>query len=205
MNPIRSIIHDGTNLWAGSENLGLAKYDGNEWNVYNTSNSDLPSNFIYSIKHDGNTLWLGTWNGLVRAEDSNWIIYYSTLLTGCIRSIVLDEKVLWVGTSGGLVKFEQDISSVDNSMLPIAYNILPNYPNPFNPSTTIRYSLPDASHVTLNIYDITGRLVEQLVNQNTPAGYHTVTWDASGYSSGIYFARMQAGDFVKTQKMVLMK
>jgi hypothetical protein len=47
--------------------------------------------------------------------------------------------------------------------------------------------------------------VEQLVNQNTPAGYHTVTWDASGYSSGIYFARMQAEDFVRTQKMVMMK
>ncbi|MCD6235095.1 MAG: T9SS type A sorting domain-containing protein, partial [Candidatus Marinimicrobia bacterium] len=67
------------------------------------------------------------------------------------------------------------------------------------------FSLPEPAQITLNIYDITGRLVEQLINQNTAAGYHTVSWNASRHSSGIYFARMQAGDFMQTKKMVLMK
>ena len=85
------------------------------------------------------------------------------------------------------------------------FRLFANYPNPFNPVTHIEFSLPEPAQITLNIYDITGRLVEQLINQNTAAGYHTVSWNASRYSSGIYIARMQAGDFVKTQKMVLMK
>jgi hypothetical protein len=92
-----------------------------------------------------------------------------------------------------------------DSQLPEEFALWPNYPNPFNPSTTIRYSLPEAGHVSLYIYDITGRLVEQLVNQHIPAGYHTVTWDASSYSSGVYIARLKAGSSIKTQKMVLMK
>jgi flagellar hook assembly protein FlgD len=71
--------------------------------------------------------------------------------------------------------------------------------------THIEFSLSEPVQITLNIYDITGRLVEQLVNQHIPAGYHTVTWDASSYSSGVYIARLKAGSSIKTQKMVLMK
>jgi len=98
-----------------------------------------------------------------------------------------------------------DIVGVDETMQAHDFILNQNYPNPFNPVTHILFSLPEPAQVTLNIYDITGRLVKQLINQNTPAGYHTVSWDASGYSSGIYFARIQAGDVVKTQKMVLIK
>ncbi|RKY46903.1 MAG: hypothetical protein DRP86_08445 [Candidatus Neomarinimicrobiota bacterium] len=98
-----------------------------------------------------------------------------------------------------------EYSEVKEKTVPAGYHLKQNYPNPFNPETTIRYSLPEASHVTLYIYDITGRMVEQIINQHTPAGYHTVTWDASSYSSGVYIARLKAGSFVKTQKMVLMK
>ncbi len=90
-------------------------------------------------------------------------------------------------------------------LLPKEYTLQHNYPNPFNPITSLCFGLPERTHVTLTVYDITGRLVEQLINQHIPAGYHTVTWDASRYSSGIYIALMQAGDFVKAQKMVLMK
>ena len=86
-----------------------------------------------------------------------------------------------------------------------SFVLYPNYPNPFNPVTHIEFSLPEPAQITLNIYDITGRMVEQIINQHTPAGYHTVTWDASPYSSGVYIARLKAGSFAKTQKMVLMK
>ena len=98
-----------------------------------------------------------------------------------------------------------EYSDVKEKTVPAGYHLKQNYPNPFNPVTNIQFSLPEPAHITLNIYNITGRLVEQLVNQHIPAGYHTVTWDASRYSSGIYIALMQAGDFVKAQKMVLMK
>ncbi|RKY48925.1 MAG: hypothetical protein DRP86_05955 [Candidatus Neomarinimicrobiota bacterium] len=94
---------------------------------------------------------------------------------------------------------------IADPIIPKSYSISANYPNPFNPVTNIQFSLPEPAQITLNIYDITGRLVEQLVNRHTPAGNHMITWNATEYSSGIYFARMQTGDFMQTKKMVLMK
>ena len=92
-----------------------------------------------------------------------------------------------------------------------AFGILPSYllgqnhPNPFNPRTTIEYSLPQSGNVSLLIYDLLGKEVERLVNKHQGSGYHSVTWDASEVPSGIYFYRLQAGDFVQTRKMVLLK
>ena len=90
------------------------------------------------------------------------------------------------------------------------YKISPAYPNPFNPTTTISYALPEISDVTLTIYDITGREVATIVHGQQPAGFHDVNWngiDATGnlVSTGVYFARMQAGDYSKTIKMVYLK
>ena len=89
--------------------------------------------------------------------------------------------------------------------LPAEYTLSQNYPNPFNPETIITYALPSPREVSLIIYDIRGRNVAQLVNGLMPAGYHSAVWDASRFSSGIYFYRIQAGDFVQTRKMVLLK
>jgi len=80
-----------------------------------------------------------------------------------------------------------------------------NYPNPFNPVTAISFELSADSQVELSIYDISGRKVTTLINDTKSIGYHTVNWDASGYSSGIYIYRLQAGAFVDTKKMVFMK
>lgn len=79
------------------------------------------------------------------------------------------------------------------------------YPNPFNPSTVIRYQLPEASLVSLTIYDISGRQVTELINGWRDAGVHDVTFDASTLPSGVYLARLNAGDFSAAQKMVLVK
>ncbi len=78
--------------------------------------------------------------------------------------------------------------------LPTAFALHSGYPNPFNPSTQINYDLPEASHVTLVVYDVLGRKVTELVNGQVSQGYHTTTWDASGVASGIYFAHFIATD-----------
>ncbi len=78
-------------------------------------------------------------------------------------------------------------------------------PNPFNPLTTLTFSLPQAAQVTLAVYDLQGSLVAQLVNGSRPAGVHEVTWDASQQASGMYFCRIQAGDFTAIKKMMLVK
>jgi parallel beta-helix repeat protein len=90
-------------------------------------------------------------------------------------------------------------------ILPTVYSLSQNYPNPFNAQTKINYSLPKASKVTIKIYDILGRLVKELVNDFKQAGYYTVTFEAINYASGIYFYRIEAGDFVQSKKMVLLK
>jgi hypothetical protein len=80
-----------------------------------------------------------------------------------------------------------------------------NYPNPFNPSTTIRYQLPVASEVKLEVYDVLGKKIATVVNERQSAGAYQVVWNASGLSSGTYFYRLQAGTFVETKKMIMVK
>lgn len=80
-----------------------------------------------------------------------------------------------------------------------------NYPNPFNPSTTIKYSLPEDGKVHIKIYDITGREIRTIVNEVKTSGNYLVEFKTSGLSSGIYFYRIHAGDFIQTPKMVLVK
>ena len=89
--------------------------------------------------------------------------------------------------------------------LPNAFSLEQNYPNPFNPSTTINYQIPELSFVTLKVYDVLGSEVATLVNKELPVGNYEIEFDATTLPSGIYFYRLQAGSFVETKKMVLMK
>ncbi len=97
------------------------------------------------------------------------------------------------------------LSQNNNELLPNEFSLSQNYPNPFNPSTKIKFSLPKESMLTLIVYDILGREVVKLVNQNLKADFHEVEFSNSNYPSGIYFYRLQAGEFVETKKMILLK
>ena len=88
---------------------------------------------------------------------------------------------------------------------PLAFALRQNYPNPFNPSTEISYTIPKASQVVLNVYNVLGQVVATLVNGPMTAGDHAVTFNAANLSSGVYFYRLQAGSLATTQKMLLMK
>jgi hypothetical protein len=89
--------------------------------------------------------------------------------------------------------------------LPVVTSLGQNYPNPFNAQCVIEYALPTPSHVRLEVLDIVGRKVAILANEEQAAGYHQVTWNAKDQPSGMYFYRLQAGDFIETKKMLLMK
>ncbi len=89
--------------------------------------------------------------------------------------------------------------------VPNNYTLAQNYPNPFNPATIIEFSIPDESDVSLKIFDAIGKEVELLVNETKSAGNYKFLWDASQYSSGIYFYKLQTKDFVEVKKMILMK
>ena len=98
------------------------------------------------------------------------------------------------------------VTAIDNvPTLASDFELCPNYPNPFNASTTISYSLPRQLQVTLDIYDILGRKVQTLYNGRQEAGEHSLIWQANDFSSGTYFYKLTTDHFEGTQKMILLK
>lgn len=89
--------------------------------------------------------------------------------------------------------------------IPTEYNLNQNFPNPYNPITTIKYQIPEFSFVTLKVYDVLGNEVAILVNEEKPIGNYGIEFDATTLPSGIYFYRLRAGDFIETKKMILLK
>lgn len=100
---------------------------------------------------------------------------------------------------GGVVSVDENIG------IPSTYEVFSNYPNPFNPTTNVKFSLPQVSQVKVTIYDALGKEVTTLVNNELAAGTHTIQWNASGMASGIYLYKVEAGNFVKVNKMMLLK
>jgi len=131
--------------------------------------------------------------------DKYWVLtedYYD--LSGCIISDT---------TYGELL-----VSVANINQNPTNFNLSQNYPNPFNPTTTIKYQIPDLpagrqglSFVTLKVHDVLGNKVAALINEEKPAGSYEVDFDASGLTSGVYFYRLQTGEFVETKKMILLR
>ena len=91
------------------------------------------------------------------------------------------------------------------AILPVQYSISQNFPNPFNPTTTIKFDIAKNTFVNIKIFDILGREIYSLVNEELNAGSYTVDWDATGFSGGIYFYRISAGNYTETKKMILAK
>jgi len=93
----------------------------------------------------------------------------------------------------------------DEETIPTVFKLEQNYPNPFNPSTKIKYAVPERSNVLIKIYDILGSEVVTLVNEEMDAGWYQKSFDAYSYSSGVYLFRMEAGNYISTKKMMLIK
>ncbi|MFA3783318.1 T9SS type A sorting domain-containing protein [Melioribacteraceae bacterium 4301-Me] len=99
-----------------------------------------------------------------------------------------------------------NISDVaNNNIIPSKFLLSQNYPNPFNPTTTINFNLPVSSHVKLDVFDILGRYVTTLVNEEKAAGSYTVKFDANGLANGIYIYRIKANNYIDSKKMLLLK
>ena len=88
---------------------------------------------------------------------------------------------------------------------PNSFLLYQNYPNPFNPNTTIKYNIPEQSFISIKLFDVLGREVRTLVNEEKAIGNYEVDFEAFNLPSGIYIYRLQAGDFIETKKMVLLK
>jgi len=147
------------------------------------------------------------WASHMRDAVWNTVDYHGTMtfLEGNKLSMSTENAITGLDTN------TVDYTPVGNAVatspaqMPIEYNLLQNYPNPFNPTTTIEFSLPVQSMVTLNVYDILGNQVAELVNEVKSAGHYTVTFDGANLSSGIYFYKLNNGSEILTQKMMLVK
>lgn len=93
----------------------------------------------------------------------------------------------------------------DSELKPLTFNLNQNYPNPFNPSTVISYSIPRSGNVSIKIYDIQGQLVSELISEFQTAGNHSINFDASRFSSGVYFYSLKSGEFRETKSMMFLK
>ena len=178
----------------------------------------IMSDFVFDFD-DSDSLhtWerIGCLDGEGSAEclDINILFRNDTLILEYIGiGIGFSDLTFIVSDSGGL----RDMAVVnfnllgpegtsDISGIPTNYLLSQSYPNPFNPSTTIAFTLPHSGDVSLTVYNLIGEEIIKLISGNKQAGYHTVKWNASNVPSGIYFYRLQAGGFVKTKKMILFK
>ena len=149
----------------------------------------------------------GFWNGSLQRSDS------AIIVTGLQESNVVELSTgsavfAYAGSSGINVYFDNEEWVTDvtpETTIPEVYSLEQNYPNPFNPSTTIKFSIPEQTNVTLKIFNSIGQEVASLVNGEMAAGNHSVDFNASKLSSGVYFYRIDSPSFTSTKKMILIK
>jgi hypothetical protein len=196
---------------------GVYRKNGSTWTkLPSPSGLNGYSAFVVSVDSSGYTVaGFSTpyglnyfWRGLYATKNNGATWTYLGLDSISVLGLVSYGDTTYAYTyADGLYKVRSTAgaTSVGVKTLPTAYGLEQNYPNPFNPTTTIRFSLAQRSRVSLKIFDILGREVATLVNDELEAGFHQSTFDASKFASGIYFYRIQAGNFTATKKLVLLK
>ncbi|HSW56357.1 MAG TPA: YCF48-related protein [Ignavibacteriaceae bacterium] len=198
---------------------------GSNWVSQNLDALALPL-FLESVTFTDNNNWyaigisvynsLHTIGRIFKSQDAgvSWfeqsIPFKSTRHINAISAFD-NNKLLVVGLEGMVLGTingggTTSVEDISNGEIPVNFTLYQNYPNPFNPSTTIQFSLPKSGDVTLKIYDILGREVATLLNETKNAGSYSVTFNASGLSTGIYFYQLSVGnEFRQTKKLVLIK
>ncbi len=133
---------------------------------------------------------------------------YDYSFTDIISKEELEQKTIiyriqGLDSSGRLVTQKQILVEIDNEFE--GYDLFPNYPNPFNPVTTIKYQIPVQDHVTVKVFNILGNLISILVDETKPAGTYQLEFYGTGLTSGVYLYTIQAGEYTETKRMILMK
>jgi ligand-binding sensor domain-containing protein len=185
--------------------------DGASW----TAMSGTPVGVQYrTLVSAANVLLLGTQNGLYKSTDEGaaWTFHNQGMLNTILDYLALapDGRLYGAGGAGVYRTIDPIVTSVGESSdhLPMAFRLDQNYPNPFNPSTKITFSIPvGTGHApsVLKVYDLLGREVRTLVNDNLQPGSYEVNFNAEGLASGVYFYRLVAGEFVQTRRLILLR
>ena len=200
-----------TNLFAATDG-GVFMYGGSD-TTWNSRNNGLPGHLSFPILRAVDSLlflFTGSVNEIYVSGDLglHWELFgTSDIGNKTIESIASTKTHVIAQTSIDTWRLAANdvLLSTGNTdqILPIGFHLEQNFPNPFNPGTTIRYQLSAVSMVKLSVFDVLGREIAVIVNEQKSAGRHTVTWNAGNRPSGVYLLRLQTGGFVQTRKMVL--
>lgn len=196
-------VSGGQNGIYRSTNYGVS------WSIIGLPNTD----YFYVKSNSAGHIFAGGFygSGVLRSTNNglNWFEVNSGIYNKMITAVYFDNAGFgYAGTYyGGLYKTSISTIGLINlsSEVPHSYSLSQNYPNPFNPLTNIEFSVPEKSFVRLVVFDITGRVVDLLVNEELKAGIYKADWNAVNYSSGIYFYRLETDNFSETKKMILVR
>ena len=188
---------DGGDTWF-YRNSATSK-DLNKVAFIDALNGTIAGNYgtILNTTDGGNT-----WSSQISKTNKN--LYDVCLTSSFTRYVVGENGTILKTINGGIItELEEDPNSNSNSAK--SYYLSQNYPNPFNPSTRIHYSVISTQIVSVNVYDLLGREIETLVNEEKLAGEYEVEFNGANLPSGIYFYQLKAGDYIETKKMVLIR
>ena len=197
-------------IFVGSSAGVLRSMDGGVHWAYN--NTGLQG-FVNAMAVHGKNVYAGTSAGIfvLNQEDTTWSSVNTGLPTAsnAVSSIVADSTEIFAVVGGAFWK--RPLSEIETLVVatterrPTAFSLSQNYPNPFNPTTTIEYTIARKGMVTLTVYDLLGRVANILVANVQSPGKYTATFNASRFASGIYFYRLNAGDYLETRKLIVIK
>jgi len=192
---------------AASNILYIGSDDGNLYTIDILTETILSTFYVGSeirspINYHSGIVYFGTIDGRIIAIEAN------ESLSKSLSKI--NNSPIWPTFQGNHLRTGNQATpqtrvSSNVNKIPVRYVLRNNYPNPFNPTTTIQYDIPKASHVILTIYNMNGQVVERLVNQKQEPGFYSVNWDARNVSTGVYFYQIRADGFQQVKKMLLIK
>ena len=200
--------------WIGSIDKGLIRWDDDSTYVmYNSGNTGITSNFINGIAEDSEgTIWFANDDGFASLSNSVVTVHPELHEDWSIVAIEVDENDnIWIGTAWyGLYLYNKSgfsliTSTKENNLTPLEYILAQNHPNPFNPTTRINYQIPQQGFVTLKIFDVLGKEIARLINEEKPAGKYEVDFSVTGLASGVYIYRMKVNEFIESKKMILVR
>ena len=193
-------------------------FAGTSNSIYKSTNfgvnwiqSGLVDELVGEIVISGNNVFAGTFSGGVYVSNNNglnWEQRNEGLTQHTATGLCLANGFIFAGTQNSV--FKRNISELIgiellSNIVPEEFILSQNYPNPFNPLTNMRFSVPKSGFVKLTVFDVLGRKVETLVNENLNAGTYNADWNALNYSSGVYFYRLDTDELSLTKTMILMK
>ncbi|MBL4752291.1 MAG: T9SS type A sorting domain-containing protein [Flavobacteriales bacterium] len=199
-------------LWLGLSDSGIAKFDGSDFTIYSSDNSGIPGNRATSIAVDQNeNKWIGLRGmGLIKFDGTNWTVYNTSnsgLPDNWVNTLYIDTyDNKWIGTeNGGVAVFNELGVGIENAGSGPSFQQLTVHPNPASELITISFNVASVSDASLNIYDVSGRIVANIDQDIKPSQEHSFDYDVSELINGVYYIRLTTEGFAATHKLVVTK